>query len=226
MAVDVTNDGILPPQQISPDPPRQHFGHLVFGMRTGRDAENTVEFLQRALLSLWQEEEDEKQRNNVQPGVEPKRSLGLEVPQHVRKRQRQHGGPEVVGRHRPRHANLAVRQREDLGGVGERDGAFAGGVEDIEQVNEQGDQAEMGATTRGNPETESGRQQGPAHIGEGGEQEPTTAKRVDGPDGGPGEEEVHQAKAEGRKQGLDVRGAGLLKDGGRVERDDVDCFAV
>lgn len=50
-------------------------------------------------------------------------------------------------------------------------------------------------------------------MGEGEEEETATAKGVDGPDSGPGEDKVDQTEAEGGEEGLDVAGARCGEDG-------------
>ena len=102
----------------------------------------------------------------------------------------------------------------------------------------------MGCILDGDVEAEACGEQGPAHVGEGEEQECAAAERVwDGvsgllrnlrtlvvviirtysPDRRPGEQEVDDTESPGGEQSPSRGGAGLLKDGGRVEGDDVDC---
>ena len=105
-------------------------------MRARRHGKDVVELLERALLRLGQPEEDHPEGGEVERGVEAKGTLGPEGAEHARQRQRQDRRPEVIGRDGPRHADLAVGEREDFGRVSEGDGAFAGGVEGVEKVDD------------------------------------------------------------------------------------------
>jgi len=55
----------------------------------------------------------------------------------------------------------------------------------------------MGFAGLGDEVTHSCGEQGPEHLGEGEEQEGSATKCVNGPDGGPGEDEIDEAEAEG-----------------------------
>ena len=116
-----------------------------------------------------------------------------------------------------------MRQREHLGGISEGHGSLAGGIKRREHEDEQGDHAQVRAAVVGDVEAKPRGQQRPRHVGEGEEKQGASAVGVDGPDGGPGEDEVDEAEAPGREQRLQVVGVGLFEDGGRVEGDDVDA---
>ena len=188
---------ILAEEDPAMDPEGQGLGDHVVGMRAGGNTEDVVQLLERALLGLRQEQEDEDQRDDVQRGVEAEGARGRHGQQHPRERQRQDRRPEVVRGHRPTHAHLAMGQREDLGGVGERHGAFTGRVEGAEQVDEQGDEAQVCGGVFRDVEAEAGGEQRPEHLREGEEQEGAAAEGVDGPDRRPGEDEVDETEAEG-----------------------------
>lgn len=55
----------------------------------------------------------------------------------------------------------------------------------------------MSASGARDERAETRGEQRPRHLGEGEEQEGAASKGVDGPDGGPGEDEVDHAEAEG-----------------------------
>jgi hypothetical protein len=52
------------------------------------------------------------------------------------------------------------------------------------------------------------------------------AKGIDGPDGGPREDEVDKTEPPGGEQRLSDIGTGVLEDGGGVEGNDVDYFPL
>lgn len=232
------------------DPPRQDGEALVLHEGARGDGEDVVEFLlwkrkcqyspkggksstsspqwgqktyQSALLRLGQPQEDHDEGTDVETGVESECTGGGHGGQHARERDGQDGGPEETSGDGPGHADLSVRQREHLGRVGERDGSFAGRVEGGEEVDEEGDEAQMRGTRLRDQVAQARREQSPRHLREREEQERAAAKGVDGPDGGPREDEVDQPKPPGREERLGHAGAGLLEDGRRVEGDDVDA---
>ena len=129
--------------------------------------------------------------------VEAKRALRPERSQNPWKRDPEDCGPEQTRTHRPPHAHLAVAQREHLRTVREGHGPLAGTVKRGEEVDEQRDQSEMRAGSVRDEEAEAGGEEGPGHLGEGEEEEGAAAVGVDGVEGGPGEDEVDQAEAEG-----------------------------
>jgi hypothetical protein len=135
---------------------------------------------------------------------------------------REEGGEAKAGSDGEAHADLTVREREDLGRVGEGDRALSGRVERGEEEDEEGNKAEPGVALRGDQEAQSGGEQRPGHVGEGEEQQIAPAKRVDCEDGREGEEEVDGAETERSLERIARRVVGLHEDGRRVEGDDVD----
>ena len=152
-------------QHVALEPPGKHLGKLVVSMRARRHCKNIVQLFEGALFGLGEKEIDENEGDDVEAGVEAKGALRFKGEKHAREGEREHGGPEVVGGHGPGHADFAVGDGEDLGGVGKGHGAFAGGVEGVEEVDEEGDHAEMGAAGFGYVVTHAGREQGPEHLG-------------------------------------------------------------
>ncbi len=75
----------------------------------------------------------------------------------------------------------------------------------------------------GDDEAESGREKGPGHVGEGEEEEGAASPGVNGPDRGPGEDEIDETEAEGGEERVEIGGAGVDEDGRGVEGDDVDA---
>lgn len=80
----------------------------------------------------------------------------------------------------------------------------------------------MGVALLGDVVAHTGRQQRPEHIREGEQQQTSTAKRINRPDGWPSEQKIDETESERGEEGFLFRGATLLEDGGRVESDDVD----
>lgn len=114
-----------------------------------------------------------------------------------------------------------MRQGEDFGGVGEWHGTLAGGVKGGEQEDEECNQGRAGGALVEQSE-QAGGKESPHHLRESKQQEGSTAKSVDGPEGREGKEPVDQPETETAQHGLELAIAGLLKDGGAVEGDDVD----
>lgn len=110
-----------------------------------------------------------------------------------------------------------MREREDFGAVGEGDGALAGRVEGCEEVDEEGDKAEVRGGALGDVEAEAGGEERPGHVREGEEEEGAAAEGVDCEEGGPGEDEVDETEAERGDEGFRGGGAGFGEDGGGVE---------
>ncbi len=104
---------------------------------------HVIQLLQGPLLRLGNEQEYHAKRNDVQTAVETKSALNRKGSDHLRPRERQHGGPEEARGDGPGHADFAVGEREDFCRVGERDRTFAGGVKGGEDENEEGNKAEM-----------------------------------------------------------------------------------
>ena len=116
-----------------------------------------------------------------------------------------------------------MREWEDLGGVGERHGTFSWGVEGGEEEDEEGDKAKMGCLLLWDDEAKTRCQQGPRHVGEGEEKESTAPPGINGPDSGPGKDEVDETESERSEQGIQVIGSSVYEDSRRVESDDVDA---
>ena len=178
---------------------RERLGDLVGHVFPGRHGEDVVQLLQGALFGLGDPEEDHDQRGQVEAGVEAEGADGVEGTQQARERDGEHGGPEEAGGHGPSHADFAVGEREDLGAVREGHGTLAGGVEGREEEDEERDQAQVRGEVFGDDEAEPGCEERPRHLWEREKEQCPSAEGVNGPDGRPGEDEVHQAESEGRK---------------------------
>ena len=131
-------------------------------------------------------------------------------------------------------------EREDFGGVSERDRTFPRGIEGVEEVDEEGYHAEMGVAGLRDPEAETCSQEGPVmtqldrgspwgwervlpgHLRECEEQKSSASESVDGPYRRPGKNEVYQAETKAGKESGDVASASISKDGRAVESNDVD----
>ncbi len=70
---------------------------------------------------------------------------------------------------------------------------------------------------------ESGSQQCPGHLGIGKEQQTSSSKRVDRREGGPGEDEIDQAKTKNCHQGGELVGTCLTENGATIEGDNVNA---
>jgi len=127
----------LPLQNPAPNPPRQDLLKLIRRMRSSRHTKHIIQLLERSLLSLRQEKEDECTSHEIHRRVEAESALDAERLELSREGEGYDGGPEIVGRDGPGHAYFSVGQREDFSGVGERHGPFAGGVESVVDVDEE-----------------------------------------------------------------------------------------
>lgn len=136
---------VFSPQHISLEPPRQRLCKLILGMCSRRNAKHVVQLLESSLLGLWQEQEDEHQSDDVHAGVEPECTLYAEGFQLPRKRERDDGGPEVVGCYSPGHADFSMAEREYFGRVCEWDGSFSWRVESVVDVDEECYETEVGS---------------------------------------------------------------------------------
>jgi hypothetical protein len=87
-------------------------------------------------------------------------------------------------------------QGEDFCRVGERDGAFARRVEGVVDVDEECDEAKMGAAALRDPVAHASEEKTPAHVWECEQEQGSTSKCIDGPEGREGEDEVDNAKTE------------------------------
>ena len=191
-------------------------------MGTRRHGKDIVQLLQRPLLGLRQEEEDQDQGHEVQGGVETEGPLRFHGHEHGGKGEREHRGPEIVGCHGPGHAHFSMREGEDLCRISEGDRAFAGGIKHVEHIDEERDQTEMGITALGDPETKAHGKQGPTHIGKCKDEQRPSSESVDGEHSGPCKQEVDQTETPGGEKGCSGAGSCLLKDSRRVESNNVD----
>jgi hypothetical protein len=107
----------------------------------------------------------------------------------------QDGGTEETSRDGPAHADFAVGEREDLGAVGVGNRPLAGAVERSEDVDEHSHGGEMGRCAQGSETAQTRGEQTPRHVRESEEQQRAAAEGVNGPDGGPGKDEVDETKA-------------------------------
>ena len=80
-----------------------------------------------------------------------------------------------------------MREREDLGGVGEWHRSFTWRIEGREQEDEETDETDVSGARARDVEAESGGQEGPGHLGESEYQEDSPSVGIDGSDGRPGE---------------------------------------
>jgi len=145
--IKVWTNGGLPPREdeirdIS-EPPWQDGGQLITRMCSGGDAKDVVQLLERALFGFRDEEEDHGKGDDVHGGIETKGTRDAKGAELAREGDGDNRRPEIVGGHGPGHANLAMREREDLGRIREGHRPFAGGVKCIVDVDEEGDNAEM-----------------------------------------------------------------------------------
>lgn len=83
-----------------------------------------------------------------------------------------------------------MREREDFGGIGKGDGAFAGGIGNVEEVDEECYHAYMCTGGGGNEVAQTGSEKRPEHLRECEEEKGAAAKCIDGPNGGPGKDKV------------------------------------
>jgi len=204
------------------EPPWQNSEALVLHEDASGDTEDVVELLESALLGLWHEQEQHAEGDDVETSVEAEKAGGAKDCQHTWEGDGEDSGPEQTGRDGPRHTDLSVGQREDLGGVGERNGSFTWAVEGAEDVDEKGYQSEMGSAALRDEQTQAGGQQSPGHLWEGEQQKCATAVGVDCPDGGPRKCKVNNTETEGRKESTSGTRAGLLENRARVKGDNVD----
>lgn len=203
------------------DEPGDGLGDLVPHERADWDIENPVELLESAAHSLGDPEEDHDERNDVEASIDTESTNGTSSFEQEGERSTQDGSPEETRSDGEAHAGLAMRQGVHLGTVGERNRAFTGGVEGSEHEDEQADKSSSSLALRGECR-QTGSEQGPEHLGECKEKQASSAKSVDGEEGGEGEQPVDAAETEGAKHSLEVSEAGLGEDGGGVEGDDVD----
>ena len=132
------------PQHVALDPVRDGLGELVLDEAARGHGEDVVELLERALLGLRHEQEDHDEGQHVEAGVEAEDADGVHDVKHLGQADGEHGRVEEAGGHGPGHADLAVRQREDLGRIGEGNGALARRVKCGEDVDEERNAAKLG----------------------------------------------------------------------------------
>lgn len=84
---------------------------------------------------------------------------------------------------------------EDFSGVREWNWTLTGRVECVKEVDEEGNGTDVGGLVAlWDVEAETCSQQGPAHVGEGEEEQSSSTEGVDGPDGWESEDEVDDTK--------------------------------
>lgn len=142
-------------ENVRLDPVRSNLAGLVLHMRASGHSEDIIQLLKRALLRLRQPEEDHPEREEVKTGVEAERSRTPERAQHTWERKSEDGCPEVVCCHCPGHSDFTMREREDLCRICERYWALSRAIEDVKEVNKEGDHSEMGVTAFRNVEAEA-----------------------------------------------------------------------
>jgi hypothetical protein len=119
----------LPPKDIRLNPPRQHSPALMAHKPPRRNRKDIIEFFQGSLFRLRKPQEYHDERDEIKAGVEGEGAGGRHGGEHAGECDGEDGGPEETCCDGPGHAYFAVGEGEDFGGVGEWDGAFAGGVE-------------------------------------------------------------------------------------------------
>ena len=116
----------------------------IRSMHMRRHAENLIQLLEGLPLSLGQEQQHEEKADDIPGGVPAKRALRRKSLLQARPRDGEHAVEEPGGGGGQAHAVGADVQRVGFGGVGEGDGAFAGGVDDAEEVDAEGDAGDAG----------------------------------------------------------------------------------
>ena len=81
-------------------------------------------------------------------------------------------------------------KREDFGRIGERNWPFTGRIEGIKEVDEEGDKTQMGLIVLRDPEAEASGKQSPAHVRKREQEQCSSTKRVNRPNGWPREDKV------------------------------------
>lgn len=137
----------------------------IRGVEVRRHGEHLVQLLEGLPLRLGHEHQDQPPPDDVAAGVERERALRGEG---VEERRPGDGEQEVEEPGRRGGQGHAVRsdvQGVGFGGVGERDGTLAGGVDDAEDVDAQRDAGDAGPVVRGlgDPEAEAGEEEGEGH---------------------------------------------------------------
>ena len=106
--------------------------------------EHLIQLLQRLAFGLRDEEEDAEEADQVPDRVPGEGALGLEGFQERGPGDGQDEVEEPCCGGGEGHALGADVERVGFGGVGEWDGAFAGGVHDTEEVEAEGDAGDAG----------------------------------------------------------------------------------
>lgn len=200
-----------------------------------RHIKHRVQFFQRPTLRLGQEQQNEYKAGDVPAGVPPEGTGGghggLKAgPGHREEEVEEPGGGGGEG-----HAEGPDVQRVGLGGVGEGDGALAGGVDHAEEVEAHDDHCDAGGA-HGEPEAEAGPEEEDGHelgvlalcslqgfsVGgswtyrEGRQEKVPPTEAINGPERRQGEEEVDDAEAERGAQRGHFAKVGGEEDLGRV----------
>jgi len=141
--IQLLTSSILFPQNISLEPPRKSLRELIFGVCSGGYSKDVIQFFESSLFSLWQEQEDKKQGNDIHPSIKSECTLDAESSKLAREGDGDDGGPEIVCGDGPGHSYLTMGEGEDFCRVGEGDGSFTGRIECVVDVDEEGHEAEM-----------------------------------------------------------------------------------
>ncbi len=129
------------------------------GMSSGWNAKDLIELLEGLALGLGNEEQHAKEADDVPPGVPAERARGREGLQERGPRDCEHEVEEPRGGGGQGHALGTDVEGVRFGGVCEWDGAFAGGVDDAEEVQAEGDAGDVGGAGIGNQEREAGEEE-------------------------------------------------------------------
>ena len=205
------------------DEPGEDSEALVRRKAANRHGEDVVKLLEGPLHGLGNPKEDEDQCDNVEASVHAE---GTEGTRALEKEGEGHGeksGEAKASSDGETHADLTMREGEDLSGVGEGDGALTRGVEGTEQVDEEADETETKLSlVLVDESAQTSSKQSPEHLREGEEKQSAATEGVDSPEGGESEEPVDETETERTDESLEVVETGLLEDSGGVEGDDVD----
>lgn len=206
------------------DPVRHHDLQLIPNVCLGGHGENLVEFLERKLLGFAHEAEYHEPRYEVESSVETERTSGRHDGLHAGEGQGENTGEGVVDADGPGHALLTLDGREDLCRILKRYRAFAEGVADGEEVDEEDDRSDLSAFRGcgGRQEGETRSEQEETHERERDHAEGSAALGVDQEKRGDRKDDLDSAVAQGGIQRLRLVVADILEDGGTVEGDDVD----
>jgi hypothetical protein len=118
-----------------------------------RHRKDIIQLLKRPLFRLRHPEEDHNECNHIRACVKAENTKSTHGFQHKRQEHSKDGGPEKTCSDGPTHSNFSVGKGEDFCGVGEGNGSFTWGVEYGKDVDEEGDEAEMGFVLYGNEGT-------------------------------------------------------------------------